>query len=335
MQRILDYALDFGYTKYTSTLKEAWRLSISGLSESIIKAAEIHESVPEMGAEDSLKDNEIASFGVAEAIKHRERGISLQMFLGLFKYYRQSYIDLLELKLTDETEKNSSMYFINRVFDIIETGLCVEWAGGSDDQRITDLQIKNREMTNEKNKYLTIFESIPNPAFLLSAEGQIENLNHAAAKSLESSPVSGNAYYTEASILSNGDVSSRHINEALPWLKDEIDRFYQNALSEAVFEKEVTFGEIKTIYWVKLSPMLDVSEKFTGVVLILEDITTLKEALHEVNTLTGLIPICSHCKKMRDDKGYWSRLEEYIEKRSEALFSHSVCEECLEKHYDF
>jgi hypothetical protein len=53
----------------------------------------------------------------------------------------------------------------------------------------------------------------------------------------------------------------------------------------------------------------------------------------EVNTLRGIIPICSACKNIRDDKGYWQQVEAYIRDRSEAEFSHSICPECLEKLY--
>jgi tetratricopeptide (TPR) repeat protein len=54
----------------------------------------------------------------------------------------------------------------------------------------------------------------------------------------------------------------------------------------------------------------------------------LRSALSEVRTLTGLIPICAHCKKVRDDQGYWEAVETYIGSRSEASFSHSICGSC-------
>ncbi len=54
----------------------------------------------------------------------------------------------------------------------------------------------------------------------------------------------------------------------------------------------------------------------------------LKEALEKVKTLSGLLPICSWCKKIRDDKGYWRQIENYIGERSLAEFSHSICPEC-------
>ena len=59
----------------------------------------------------------------------------------------------------------------------------------------------------------------------------------------------------------------------------------------------------------------------------------LEKALSEVKTLSGLIPICSHCKKIRDDKGYWNQVEAYIQQHSDAKFSHGICQDCLQLHY--
>ncbi|HSO17864.1 MAG TPA: hypothetical protein VLT88_00305, partial [Desulfosarcina sp.] len=63
--------------------------------------------------------------------------------------------------------------------------------------------------------------------------------------------------------------------------------------------------------------------------LILE----LQKAIGEIKTLRGILPICAHCKKIRDDQGYWNQIENYIQAHSEADFSHGVCEECLRKYY--
>ncbi|PVV85156.1 hypothetical protein [Dehalogenimonas alkenigignens] len=59
----------------------------------------------------------------------------------------------------------------------------------------------------------------------------------------------------------------------------------------------------------------------------------LREALAQVKTLTGLLPMCANCKKIRDDKGYWSSVEKYISTHSEAEFTHGICPDCLEKLY--
>ncbi|MHB8788670.1 MAG: cache domain-containing protein [Desulfobulbaceae bacterium] len=59
----------------------------------------------------------------------------------------------------------------------------------------------------------------------------------------------------------------------------------------------------------------------------------LKKALSEVKLLSGLLPICASCKKIRDDQGYWNQIEAYIQRHSQAQFSHSICPDCIQKLY--
>jgi len=59
----------------------------------------------------------------------------------------------------------------------------------------------------------------------------------------------------------------------------------------------------------------------------------LQTALAEIKTLTGMLPICAACKKVRDDQGYWNQIESYISDRSDAVFSHSICPACTRKLY--
>ncbi|MCK8603838.1 hypothetical protein [Desulfoferrobacter suflitae] len=84
--------------------------------------------------------------------------------------------------------------------------------------------------------------------------------------------------------------------------------------------------------------MLDVIEdNFQRIELYNAELTNtvakLEKSLQEVKTLSGLLPICTHCKKIRDDKGYWNQLEAYIRAHSKAEFSHSICPECAKKYY--
>ena len=94
-------------------------------------------------------------------------------------------------------------------------------------------------------------------------------------------------------------------------------------------------------------PVLDENGIVRGIEGIVQDITTLKraeadresaikkleQALAEIKTLRGILPLCLFCKKIRDDKGYWEQVDVYINKHSEADISHSICPECLKKHY--
>jgi PAS domain S-box-containing protein len=94
-----------------------------------------------------------------------------------------------------------------------------------------------------------------------------------------------------------------------------------------------------------ITPMFDVTGKATHFVAIKQDISErvkasaereklisdLQEALAKVNTLSGLLPICASCKKIRDDSGYWSQVEVYVQHHSNASFTHGICPECAKK----
>lgn len=94
-------------------------------------------------------------------------------------------------------------------------------------------------------------------------------------------------------------------------------------------------------------PVRDSEGAIAGAIIVNEDITELKaahrqlerlngqltEALAKVKLLSGFLPICASCKKIRDDDGFWNQLEKYISEHSEAEFTHSICPECFEKLY--
>jgi PAS domain S-box-containing protein len=96
-----------------------------------------------------------------------------------------------------------------------------------------------------------------------------------------------------------------------------------------------------------LSPIKDAVGKVVGVSAIERDITTRKreeeervkligeltEALGNIKTLRGLLPICASCKKIRDDRGYWQKVESYISEHTQAEFTHGICPECLRRLY--
>ncbi|HHN63737.1 MAG TPA: response regulator [Nitrospirae bacterium] len=62
-------------------------------------------------------------------------------------------------------------------------------------------------------------------------------------------------------------------------------------------------------------------------------IEELKEAMNRIKTLSGLIPICASCKKIRDDRGYWQQVEAFIQEHTEAEFSHGICPDCAKRLY--
>lgn len=284
MERILDYAQKRDFTKYASTLKEAWRLSISGLSKSLVELIKAKGNDIELGPEEDYRCDPATQFGIIEAKRHRERGVSLEMFLGLMKYYHQSYQDLIKESNFVESEKQHFINLINRFFDRVEIAFCTTWASSEQGQLVGELQDRNRQMTNEKNKYLTIFESLSMPVFIVDPDGKIENMNLAASNIFNTNSVPGAKYYTD----SKEDIN---FTEAFSWLAESYDDFVRSKEQKIHSERSL---DIKEQYFhISFSRSLDISGKFSGTIVIIEDITKRKkmekelEKLATTDSLTG------------------------------------------------
>jgi PAS domain S-box-containing protein len=267
MRRTLRYARDRGYARYTSTLEEAWRLSITGLSDSLIEACRRCSFDLELNCDESVADDPAVMFGVSEAELHRGRGVSLSMFLGLAKYYRQAYVDLIDEQVSDPEQAMIFRRTIDRFFDRLEIGFVSKWGSVGLTEHTDELQRVNRALANEKNRYLTVFESLQTPAVLLDATGAVDNVNEAAARAFGLGEVSGSAYYSGVSVGV----------EFAP-LSGEIADFLASSSTEYVFERTLQTRTGSRYYLVSLKRMTDVSGKFAGATLVLTDLTERKRA---------------------------------------------------------
>ncbi len=91
----------------------------------------------------------------------------------------------------------------------------------------------------------------------------------------------------------------------------------------------------KPFYRPELRARVRVGERVLGLESALSQrIHELQDALAHVRTLQGLLPICMHCHKIRSDQQSWERLEKYISEHTEAEFTHGLCPECMQKHYN-
>jgi PAS domain S-box-containing protein len=181
-------------------------------------------------------------------------------------------------------------------------------------------------------QWQTTFEGINDAIFLLDMEGKILQCNKAMATLLGKS-------FSE--II--GSICCKLVHgtsgpiEGCPRIRMRETRSRENL----VLSLEDRWFNVSS------DPILDETDHLIGAVHIISDITErkraederekliqeLQKALAEVKTLSGLIPICASCKKIRDDKGYWNQIESYIRDHSEAEFSHSICPECMKKLY--
>jgi len=123
-----------------------------------------------------------------------------------------------------------------------------------------------------------------------------------------------------------------------------VNHYLSNFNSRNTFEMEYRLKRHDGVYrWIfdRGSPFFDVKGSFGGFIGSCIDVTDRVEAQEalkkaqeaELKILKGLLPICMHCKKIRDDKGYWREVEFYIQQHTDVSFSHDICKECRVKYH--
>lgn len=268
MERILSYAKTNGYTRYTSTLLEAWRISIVGLTDSLEMLIQQYPLPPSLTPDEPFNDDPASQFGLIEARKHRSRGVNFAMFISLFKYYRQTYHDLIEANKELFDDPNFYYEYVRQFFDRVEIAYSIEWHGRSSEEQIHELSSQNLHLTNEKNLYLTVFDSFSSGAILLDSFGLITNYNQSASEVLfDHMQSSGHYYYMKNKTIRTPE-----------WLFDAITDLGDRERHRFTYEKKESDGS-RRIYDASIRPLDDVSGKFSGYVMILNDITELKSAL--------------------------------------------------------
>jgi PAS domain S-box-containing protein len=137
------------------------------------------------------------------------------------------------------------------------------------------------------------------------------------------------------------EIIGQPIAQLFPERQDLVRRFREVAHARA--EISVGEGDARRSYDMRLSTLHDPEGRRTGRLVVLRDVTEhkrlaaererlieeLQETLDRVRTLSGLLPICARCKKIRDDRGYWHSVEVFVRDHSKADFSHGICPDCL------
>ncbi len=190
----------------------------------------------------------------------------------------------------------------------------------------------------ERRRFLeNVLESLAHPFYVIDAKTHEVLMANAAARShAPEGPISCHRLMHGLDVPCDGE------DHACPL------RIVKKTHGPAVTEHCHRMGgdEIR-IFEVRGYPVFDEAGELTQMIEYSLDITERKKieaeresliqkletALGEVKTLSGMLPICSSCKKVRDDQGYWKQIEVYISQRSDAQFSHSLCPDCAVQLY--
>lgn len=271
--RVLEVAAQQGYTASTAALREPWRLSVAGLTRTLVR--ELGEAVGaphEYPAGIDPTADPVTAFVVTEAERHRARGVTLPLFWGLLKYYRRAFLDLLDDRLPPvETWPRA---FVAECFERMEFALGVAWADLSGREAADDLARENRWLANEKDKYLTAFESIPHAMFLLDADGRVENCNAPALALAGYDVPPGRLYY---SLDMNGRegacraVLDCPLRQVLDWMPPEATATEAASPTVPLAGLSAVSGERR--FSVDVHPMLDVFGKLSGRLVVCRDVT--------------------------------------------------------------
>jgi len=144
-------------------------------------------------------------------------------------------------------------------------------------------------------------------------------------------------------------LDEKNILKPLEEILEPLNAHLDEINSSETFSNEITFGKKSNprTYYLRVHKLYSQRQKLRGRIFHFHDITErkaaeherekiiaeLKNALEKVDTLSGYLPICSSCKKIRDDQGYWEEVEKYISSHSKAQFSHTLCNECMQRLY--
>lgn len=194
-------------------------------------------------------------------------------------------------------------------------------------------------LQNERNLLRTLIDTIPDRIFVKDTQGRFLINNKAHIQAL------GGKDQSDVYLKTDYDFRPKELSDR--YKEDDILVLQQG--QSIVNREQESFSADGTTGW-QLStkiPLRDERGTIIGLLGISRDITQLKkvelereklirelqEALANVKTLKGLLPICANCKRIRDDKGYWEAVEGYVMKHSDATFTHGLCPDCQKLLY--
>jgi PAS domain S-box-containing protein len=218
-------------------------------------------------------------------------------------------------------------------------------------QEIGERKQAEKALVESERRLNEIIEFLPDPTWVIDIEGRVIAWNRAIEQTtgINKKDIIGKGGYVHA-VPFYGEPRPTLIDLALRrdkrWEKEYLSLKEKNGLLIAGESFHPLMGE-GYYFAASASRLYDSLGNVTGAIESIRDITAakhleeereqliaeLQKAILKVQTLRGLLPICASCKSIRDDKGYWNKLEAFISEHSEAQFSHGICPECAKKLY--
>jgi PAS domain S-box-containing protein len=177
-------------------------------------------------------------------------------------------------------------------------------------------EVLEEELQRTRDRFAAALKALPVIIFATDADGSLVFFNH------EFERVTG---YSAADLMTQADVLDLlfHKDAGVCVVKDLECRKWQFTSKD---------GTARVVVWSNISETVPLPGWTSWKIGL--DLTELESMREQVKILQGLIPICAHCKKIRNDQGFWTQLEAYLVEHSEADFTHGICPECMAQYFE-
>ncbi len=195
VDRSILIARENGYTPFTTTIRAAWIEAVQSITTSLGDYLE-DPSDTGSGPQACVDYTSDPRFSRMRALarQHRAVGITMAMYVGLFKHFRNIYLDELAAfePPADGPDHTDLQQHVQDFFDETELSICSDWYTADDSLRLREMQNRTRRIALDKDRYFAVFESLRNPAFLLDKTGALLGANEAATEMFHrDAPASG------------------------------------------------------------------------------------------------------------------------------------------------
>jgi PAS domain-containing protein len=214
-------------------------------------------------------------------------------------------------------------------------------------EEIQERKQAEQALANSERRLTDIIEFLPDPTWVIDIDGKVIAWNRAVERitGIDKENMIGRGGYAY-SVPFYGEPRPMLVDLALRrdahWEKDYLSLKEEDGMLVASESFHPSMAGEARYFASTASRLYDAQENVVGSIESIRDITAAKRlekerekligelrgAIAKIRTLSGLLPICSSCKKIRDDKGYWNQIETFIRDHSEAEFSHGICPDC-------
>ncbi|QJB56241.1 PAS domain S-box protein [Pseudodesulfovibrio sp. zrk46] len=274
---VMQRASELGLCDGVEISKHTWANSVDMINDALIRTLDKYGLEGLDLPVDHSTNDPLSEFATQTARIHRDRGVSLPMFMTLLKVYRAAYVKLVYKELGELPLAPACRDFVVAFFDRAEIAQCANWAELHEEERVQALEQAHRLTMEEKDRFLTLYESLATPVLLLDEQDRIELLNHAATR-LMAKELRHSLKYAcanDPSISHKRQDARIPLNQALPWMDKELQKAcpIEEGRQDCRFDTSILIDGRERHFNIAVSNISSNLSNFVGTTVVIDDIT--------------------------------------------------------------